>query len=412
MRAVHFGRSAAVAIVLGNFVFPAFADELTLERAQALALEQAPTLARARATVAAASERAVYEGRLPDPQLTLGAINVPTESWSFREEDMTMAMVGVRQAFPPGDTLARRAERAEREHARSEARLDGERRSLLKQVRAAWLELYYTNRALRVLEGSRALARRDLDAAEGRYRAAQETQRTVFVARQVLARINEREPMLRAESARARAQLQRFIGTAARDPLPAELPVLPAPRAELDTARHPEWRAAQAELDAMRAEVGMARAEYKPGWMLDLQYGFRRPMPDGAARSDLVTAMVTFDLPIFRSQRQDRRLAENLAKETAARLETEDKRRELEAMYGAMRAEYDALQARARIIEGELLPAIRRETQVTLSGFAREQTMLREARMKELEAELELLRVRVDIAKTQAELLYLTGDEP
>lgn len=411
MRAVHVGRAAALAIVLSSAVSPAFA-ELTLERAEGLALEQAPALARGRANVAAAAERAVYEGRLPDPQLTLGAINVPTESWSFREEDMTMAMVGVRQAFPPGDTLARRAERATREHARSEARLEVERRGLLRQVRAAWLELYYADRARRILEATRALARRDLDAAEGRYRAAQDSQRTVFVARQVLARVNEREPMLRAEAERARATLARWVGAAARDPLPAELPALPAPRAELDAARHPEWRAAQAELDVMRAEVGMARAEYKPGWMLDLQYGFRRPMPDGTARSDLVTAMVTLDLPIFRSQRQDRRLAENLAKETAARLETEDKRRELEAMYGAMRAEYDALQARARIIEGELLPAIRRETQVTLSGFAREQTMLREARMKQLDAELELLRLRVNAAKTQAELLYLTGDEP
>lgn len=391
---------------------PGAAAELTLRDAERLALERAPMLARARANVAASAERVVYEGRLPDPQLSLGAINVPTDSFSFREEDMTMAMVGVRQAFPPGDTLALRTRRAEQEHARSEARLELERRNLLKQVRAAWLELYFANRALQVLEASRALARRDLEAAEGRYRAAQESQRTLFVARQVLARINEREPMLRAEAERARAQLQRFIGAAARDPLPAELPALPAPRAELDTTRHPEWRAAQAELNVMRAEVGMAREEYKPAWMLDLQYGFRRPMPDGTTRSDMITAMVTLDLPIFRSKRQDRRLAENQAKETAALLETEDKNRELASMYGAMRAEYEALQARARIIEEQLLPNIRRETQVTLAGFAREQTMLREARMKELDAELELLRVRVDLAKTQAELLYLTGDEP
>lgn len=410
MRAV-LGRSAAVIVVL-NSILPAFAGELTLERAQVLALEQAPALARARAGVAAAAERVVYEGRLPDPQLTLGAINVPTDSFSFRDEDMTMAMVGVRQAFPPGDTLARRTERAEQERARGEARVEAERRNLLRQVRAAWLERYYAERALTILADSRALARRDLQAAEGRYRAAQESQRTVYVARQVLARIDEREPMLRAEAERARAGLGRWIGAAARDPLPAELPVLPALREALDAERHPEWRAAQAEVDAMRAEVGMARAEYKPGWMLDLQYGFRRPMPDGSERPDMVTAMVTLDLPIFRSKRQDRRLAENLAKETAARLETEDKRRELESMYEAMRAEYDAFAARARIIEEKLLPNIRRETQVTLAGFAREQAMLREARMKELDAQLELLRLRVNLAKTQAELLYLTGDEP
>ena len=52
--------------------------------AERLALEQAPTLARARANVSASAERTVYEGRLPDPQLTTGFVNVPTDSYNLR----------------------------------------------------------------------------------------------------------------------------------------------------------------------------------------------------------------------------------------------------------------------------------------------------------------------------------------
>lgn len=385
---------------------------LTLDEAERLALERAPGLARARAGVAAAAERVVYEGRLPDPQLTLGAVNVPADSFSFRQEDMTMSMIGVRQAFPPGDTLNIRTRRAEQELARERARLEIERRNLLRQVRALWFDLYLAHQSLKILDASRQLARRDLEAAEGRYRAAQESQRTVFVARQVLARVNEREPMLRAQAARLRAQLQRFIGAAAQAPLPEALPALPALPGDFDPLRHPEWLAAQAELETMRAEVDMARQDYKPGMMFDLSYGFRRPMPDGTERPNMVTAMVTFDLPIFRDKRQDRRLAEKQELAAAAAYETEDKRRSIEAMYAAMRAEYDALAARAKIVEEQLLPPIRRETQVTIAGFAREQSLLREARLKEFDTNLELLRLRVELAKTQAELLYLTGDAP
>jgi outer membrane protein TolC len=389
---------------------PTPAQSLTLAEAERLVLERAPTLARARSNMAAAAERAVAAGRLPDPQLALGVINVPTDSFSLRQDDMTMRMVGLRQAFPPSGTLNARTRRAEQEHGREQARVEAERRGLLKQVRAAWLERYYAERALAILDDTRRLARRDLEAAEARYRAAQEMPRTVLVARQVLARIHEREPMLRAGAERARATLARWIGTSATDPLPDALPELPAPRA-FEATRHPEWLAAQAEAEAMHAEVDMARAEYQPGWMFDLSYGFRRPMPDGTERPDMVTAMVTLDLPILPGKRQDRRLAESAARETAARHESEDKRRELEAMHATMRAEHDALAARARIIEEQLLPDIRREAEVTLAGFAREQSMLREARMKQLEAELELLRLRVDLAKTRAELLYLTGEE-
>jgi outer membrane protein TolC len=386
------------------------APELTLAEAERLALEHAPWLQHHRANVDAAAERVVYEGRLPDPQLTLGLVNVPADTYRLDQEDMTMSMVGVRQAFPPGDTLALKGRRAEKELTREEARVEAERRALLKQVRQAWLELYFQQESLRLLEETRRLQQRQLEAAEGRYRAAADMQQSVLKARQALARVNEREPMLKAQIARLRAQLGRWIGEAVAGPLPAALPVLPAPSSDFDPARHPEWRASQAMLEGARLEVDMARQEYKPGMMLDLSYGFRRPMPDGTERPNMVTAMVTFDLPIFRDKRQDRRLAEKQALEAGARFETEDKRREIEAMYRTMRAEYEALAARARIFEEQLLPAIRREAQVTVAGFARDQTEYREARMKALEAEQEYTRVRVDLAKAQAELLYLTGE--
>lgn len=384
---------------------------LTLAEAERLALEHAPWYQHHRTNVSATAERVEYEGQLPDPQLTTGFVNVPTDSYNLRQDDMTMTVVGVRQAFPPGDTRKLRTQRARQELTREEARLEVERRGMLRQVRATWYELYYAEQGLRLLEATRALARRDLESTEARYRSAQEVQRTVFRARQALARVEERLPVLRAAAGRARAQLGRWVGAAAREPLPETLPDVSDPPASFDPARHPEWRAAEAEVGAARADTDMARQDYKPGWMLDLQYGFRRPMPDGTERPDMVSAMVTFDLPIFRAKRQDRRLAERQARETAARLETEDKQRELVAMYEGLRAEYDALDQRVQVFEQQLLPNLRREAESTLAGFAREQGERREARMKQFDAELELLRLRVDRAKTRSELLYLTGDE-
>src|SRR4030066_159891 len=85
---------------------------LTLTQAESLAQPHAPWLAHHRTNADAAAERAVYASRLPDPQLVLGALNVPTDTWKFDREDMTMTMVGLRQSFPPGDTLALRRRRA------------------------------------------------------------------------------------------------------------------------------------------------------------------------------------------------------------------------------------------------------------------------------------------------------------
>lgn len=385
---------------------------LTLQDAESLAITQTPWLAHHRSNADAAAQRVVSEGRLPDPQLVLGAINVPTDTWKFDQDDMTMSMIGIRQSFPAGDTLALKSKRAQKELTREEAKLEVERRNLLKQIRQTWLELYYQEESLRRLQQSRILENKQLDAAQRRSRAAADMQQVAIRASQAVARVNEREPMLKAQIARTRAQLGRWIGPAANLPLPAALPTLPTPATEFDANRHPEWLASNAMSEAARLEVDLARQDYKPAWMLDLSYGVRQPMPDGTERPNMATAMLTFDLPVFRAKRQDRRLAEKQAMESGARFESEDKRRELEAMYQAMRAEYEALTERAKIFDEQLLPAMRREAQKSIAGYARDQTEYRDAQMKVLDADLEYTRVRVDLAKTQAELLYLSGEQP
>jgi len=379
--------------------------ELTLAETERLAIEHAPWLSHHRTNVTAAAERVSYESRLPDPQLTLGAVNVPTDTFKLNQEDMTMVNVGIRQSFPPGNTLKLRGQRAEKELSREQARFEIERRNLLLQVRNTWLELYFLDESLRLLASSRPLAVRQREAAEGRYRAASATQQEVLRAREVLARLDEREQSLRAGVQRLRAQLARWIGEAANQPLPVATPLLPLVPKTFEASRHPEWIAAQAGTEEARIEVDMARQEYKPGMTFDLSYGARQ------ARPDMVTALVTFDLPVFRAKRQDRRLAEKQAMEAAAQFDTEDRRRELEARYRAALAEHDALIARVKIYSERLIPDIERETRVTVSGFARDAAELREARQKELEAKTELVRLRVDLAKNEAELLYLTGED-
>ncbi len=384
---------------------------LTLAEAERIALERAPWYQHHRTNVSAAAERVEYEGRLPDPQLTLGFVNVPTTSYDLRSEDMTMTNVGVRQQFPPGDTLKLRSRRAQQELTREQARLEMERRNLLRQVRQMWLELYYLDRSLKLLDDSRVVQARLAEDAGARYRAAAAGQPEVLQARQTQARLDERIVLLRAQRAKTRAQLARWIGEAADQPLPEGLPALAPVPAEFAVERHPETLAARAGIESARAEVEIARQEYKPGFMVDVAWGLRRARLDGSERSDLFSALVTMDLPIFRAKRQDRRLAEKQTLETAARYEAEDKRRELEAGYRAARAERDALVQRVEIFEQHLLPDAEREASLTVAGFARDQSERRQARLKALETRLELTRLRVDLARSQADLLYLTGEE-
>ena len=79
-------------------------------------------------------------------------------------------------------------------------------------------------------------------------------------------------------------------------------------------------------------------------------------------------------------------------------------------MYEAMRAEHSALGARVKLLSERLLPDVQREARVTAAGFARDVGELREARQKEFDTQLELTRLRVDLARSHGELLYIIGE--
>lgn len=383
---------------------------LTLERAEQLAIAGAPVLAQGRYRIEAAEQRVVSDGQLPDPQLTLGAINVPTDTFKLNQEDMTMSVVGVRQAFPPGDTRALLTRRAGQELTREQAALQLDRRKLLRDVRRAWLDIYYQDAALRELDALRPLLERQRQDAEGRYRAAQDTQQSVLKARQALANLAVRKQELRAQRRGSVAMLARWIGVDAEAPLPPTLPVLPSLPDHFDVEQHPDWLVSRADYDAAHTDMNIAREQRKPGVMLDLSYGFRQPRPDGTDRSNMLSAQVSVDLPVFSAHRQDRRIAEKLAMENSARYEIEDKRRDLQAQYTGQLAEYQSLQERVLLYSEQIVPDARREASVTVSGFASDQSTLRAAHIQALDAELELTRLRTQLARSQADLLYLTGE--
>jgi outer membrane protein TolC len=380
------------------------AEPLTLARAEQLALAHAPWYAHHHSNVDAAVARVNYVGQLPDPQIVLGALNLPADSLRTDELEMSMLMIGVRQQFPPGDTLGLRSKRARAELDQESSHLEHERRNLMRDVRIIWLDLFYLEQSRRTVSALRPLYLSAERASEGRYRAGVARLQEVLAARLALARLDDRDQALRAEVVRARAQLARRLGPGSDDPLPDTLPVLPAAAQPFDAARHPEANAAQASLTTAEIDVDLARQQYKPGFMLEVSYGARQDRPD------LVSAMVSMDLPIFTRNRQDRRVTEQLSVKNGARLAIDDKQYELDAQYRGIQAEIEALTGRLTVYENNILPESRRAAEVTVAGFARDQNELREARISDLETRLGYERLRTELAKAQAQLLYLTGE--
>ncbi|HQR49880.1 MAG TPA: TolC family protein, partial [Steroidobacteraceae bacterium] len=153
----------------------------------------------------------------------------------------------------------------------------------------------------------------------------------------------------------------------------------------------------------------------RPGWMLDLSYGFRGGEMDGKPRPDMVTAMVSMDLPLFRGNRQDREVAAARAEAEGLHEMHKDHQREMSAMLQEAWGVVDRTGQLERYYETDLVPLADQTVQAALLAYRNNRAMVDDvvsARRVALETNLKRLRLAADRAQAQYELDYLVGAEP
>lgn len=415
-------RPCAVVLLLSAAAAAVAADnpELPLAEAERRALAHDAGLRAAQAEAQALRELAVADGQLPDPSLSLGVMSLPVDSFSRRDEEMSQLSVGVSQAFPPGATLRHQAARTGHLAEAADAGTLARRLELLRDTRVAWLELAYQDAALRLIEAERTRFDDILAVTESLYRTGRNNLQDVLSAQLERALLDDRLAAAQAERAAALAELQRWTGPLAQDiRLPATLPDIAAPPAQdamqAGLEAHPRIATAQARVAAGQAAVEVARQQYKPGWMLDLTYGDRSGTGmDGARRSDLLSAMVTLDLPLFTGKRQDRRVAASVAETDALRHTRDDAYRELQRALEADYPRWRQLVLRERNYAEGIVPAARHNAEAALTAYRNgvtDFTALIRAQLADLDSRLQALRTRTDRLQTQARLRYLAGED-
>jgi outer membrane protein TolC len=408
----------AVLLGIGVPLSRAAADGLTLAESERIAIDRDAMLREMHAQGAAMRERAVMDGELMDPQLRVGAVNVPVDSFSLDAEDMTMLEVGVVQEFQPGKS--RRLSRKQMEQlalAMDATALDREQ-IVRRDVRKLWTQMAYLGAAQALLVEQSSWVEQMRQSARARYAAGEGRQLDVLQAGLDAAMLREQQLDLDREVAMYRSQLSFWLGAdeAARaqpEGLPPRAELEPLASLEARLTRHPAQLDYMRRIDAARTAEDVARELRKPAWMLDVSYGFRQNAPDGMTRPDLLSAMVTVGLPLFRGDRQDRAV-------TAAKLDArglseqhDDHQREMQAMLAEAWNTAHRTAELERFYETDLLPLAEQSVTAALLGWRSNRAMFDEvvmARRLTLETRMKHLRLAADRALAQHEIDYLAGD--
>lgn len=388
---------------------------LTLAEAEDLARTGEPGELALIARAEAMQEEAVAAGKLPDPILLVGLANYPISDGGFSTEGMTQAKLGLRQSFPRA-----RAQGSEQMYAQAEVfseRASARSRDVVAAVRIAWLEVYYSQQARAMVNESRPFFADLVTITRSMYAVGRKTQHDVLRAELELSRLDDR--LIKTERARTEAQasLSRWLGQDAYRPVAMKLPGWgPPPSLEAlrsGLAMHPSIEAASAEVSVQKAAVRIAEENKKPGWSLDVGYAYRDGyLPDGSPRSDFVSLSVSVDLPLFRRNRQDRKLAAALGNRRAATQSREELAAHLGSEVDAEYARWFDLTRRLALYESQILGQSEGQAQMALLAYQSDTGDFADVMrgyIDDLNTRLEYIRLQVQRAQSYASLANLGG---
>ncbi|HEX6631860.1 MAG TPA: TolC family protein, partial [Gemmatimonadaceae bacterium] len=378
-------------------------------------------------------------GARPDPMLMAGVQSVPITDPGF-SDGMTMKMVGLQQTIPyPGKLRLRtRAALAVVDAARAE--LDAARSAVVRDVRAAYFEIAFLDRALANVERARSTLATLVPVAVAGYAAGTGAQGDVLAARTAAGQLaGEATALLearRAAVARLNAALDRASDTpvigaalpprllraAAGDPatparfvsavLGARLAGSPFPPLDslqgLAARLNPMLRAHEAGIVAQDANVALARRERLPDVDVAVEYGQRDGM------RDLVTATLSVPLPLQHARKQDALTLAATADLRALHAEHEAEvnrlRSEVARLLGA--AERD--RAQLALYTRSIIPSARAALASATAQYQAsrgELGALLQSQAALYEHETQYDRLLTDFATTVAELEQVVGTE-
>ena len=359
---------------------PSGLGRLSVDEAVDLALLHNPRLAAAGAQADALAYVPSQAGALPDPVISLNALNFPVDTFDFDQEPMTQLQLGVSQSIPfPGKRKLRRAA-AESEAEAGQAQVSEQRDMLTGSVRSAWWRLLYLDQALSIVDQNKDLMRDFIEIAETKYSVGTGLQQDVLLAQLELSRLLDREVRLKGRRKNAQAQLNALLDrrpdrslTLDASTLSVKLPDLPAEptllshaaesRDLLDVHRH--------LITAADDRLELAEREKYPDFRIGAGYGFRQgddPIR-GVDRSDFFSLMLSVNVPLYFGSKQGMAIDQRGSEKAQRTFAFNDALRSIEADVSRNLATYESAREQVRLLEMAIIPQARQTVAAMLAAY-------------------------------------------
>jgi len=363
-------------IAYAYFNGPAQAEGLVLEALIDEALSGNPSITASENMSEAARERVPQAGTLDDPMLTIGVANIETEYFAFDRIPMTSKNIGISQKFPFFGKLDLK-ERAAANEAEAVDSMVGEKRlTVAYKVKDAYYDLALAGKELEILDKQTALVRLVGRTARSRYSVGEGTIGDSLKAEVEEARLIEMKETVKRRERTIRAMLGNLTGRGAPVeggpawPEPACEPPGRETLLELAIANRPGIDAADAMIEKGRRMTELAELGYYPDMGVSITYHQLDDLKTGVQQSDRLTAMLSFNLPIWRGSKLDPAAREAAAMRASAESAKDSLINEIGYRLDSLLADTKRENELVRLYGDALLPLSKKELDAELDRYS------------------------------------------
>ncbi len=359
------------------FAFNNYAQVDDLDQMIEQAILLSPKIKMIKAKRDGAFNRIEQNSNLPDPMLTFGLMNLPTNSFSLTQDPMTQKVVGIKQTFPFPGKLGAIEDAAAVDTLIVDQEIADAANEIRKNISKKYYELGYLKRSIELSKESKLLLQDIAKVVSTKYTVGSASQQNLLKVQLEITNITEEIDEVEGRKKSVLAELNSYLLRDTTTPIKTiyfeEIDFIEVTTAQLDSLsriHRPYLKGIQLAVKKSELTGIAAEKNYYPNITFGLQYAFREQVAaTGLQLNNLISVVVGVTLPFNYGGKVSAKVEEAMSMKHFYSNQYALALQSLQSNFGGAVANLNSLKERIKLFEEGLLPQAKQNLTATLSHY-------------------------------------------
>jgi outer membrane protein TolC len=368
----------------------------------------------------AAFNRIEQNSNLPDPTLTLGFVNLPVNSFSFTQEQMTGKIIGLSQMFPFPGKLSAISDAASVDTAIISQEIKDAENEIRKNVSTKYFALSYIRRALLYSEESKKLLEEISNVVGTKYSVATASQQNLIKIQLEITSITEKIEELKSKESSLVAELNALLLLDTKSEIFTEhyqiIDYIHISVNELDSLSRlyrPYLKGIKLSEQKALLNRNVAEKDFYPNFNIGLQYSFRDKIAaTQTSLNDFFSVVAGISIPLNYGGKVSSKVEEAVSMQEYFSDQYNLAVQSLNGEFGPAVSNLESLEERIKLFEEGLLPQAQQNFNAALASYQVNEVdfiNVVDAQDQLFKIETNLYKLKTDYLKQVADLEFFVG---